>query len=234
MASDQEDQLIVPIIDSHVHIFKESHLDTIGWSRPDGPLRGKHSIEQYKAAAKSAPSLLGAIFVEADRTSHVNDETGWTHALDELDFLSRLARGEPSSENDDDGFSKEDAKLCLAIVPWAPVAAGPAVLEAYLARAAEVAGEAWLKVKGFRYLLQDKPDGTMLKQEFVDAVRLLGRKRFRFEIGVDNHRRGKKQLDEVAELLERVHEGVPDEEKTVFILGEQPIHLLVPSFFNPL
>ena len=216
MASDQDEQLILPIVDSHVHIYNESDLDNLAWSKPGGPLRGQYSIEQYKAAARSAPSLLGAIFVEADRKSHLDDESGWVHPLAELDLLCRLARGQP---NDEDSFVPEDARLCLAIVPWAPLPRGPAVLETYLDRAKDVAGEAWPKVKGFRYLVQDKPDGTLLKQDFIDAVKLLGRRGFCFEIGVDHHRRGKKHLDEAVEFLDRVHDGVPEEEKVVCVIS---------------
>jgi len=83
----------------------------------------------------------------------------------------------------------------------------------------EAAGEAWPKVKGFRYLLQDKPHGTMLEQDFIDSLKLLGRRGFVFEVGVDQHRRGKKQLDEVVEMVDRAHDGVPEDEKVTFILS---------------
>ncbi|KAI9167688.1 amidohydrolase family protein [Paramyrothecium foliicola] len=218
MASEQESKLILPIIDSHIHLFAEADLDTLAWSKPDGPLRGQYSVEQYKAAARSAPSLLGAIFVEADRKSHLDDDSGWTYPLEELDFLSRIARGQPR-EGANDGFAAEDARLCLAIIPWAPIPKGPAILEKFLDRAKEVAGDAWPKVRGFRYLVQDKPDGTLLQQDFIDAVKLLGRRGLVFEIGVDHHRRGKKQLDELVEFLDRVHDGVPSAEQTVLVIN---------------
>ncbi|CAI4215156.1 unnamed protein product [Parascedosporium putredinis] len=99
-----------------------------------------------------------------------------------------------------------------ASIPWP-------TLEKYLEKVQEAAGEAWAKVKGFRYLLQDKPHGTMLTAKFVEGIKYLGKRGFAFEVGVDQHRRGKKQLDELVELISRAHEDVPEDEKTTFVIN---------------
>lgn len=218
--SEDQQQLILPIIDSHIHLYPASELDNLAWCTPDHPLAGQRSVEQYKAATASAPSLLGFICVETDRKHDLEtgaaDGSGWEGPLKEVRWMKRLALGEP---NDGEGHTAEDAKLCLAVIPWAPLPSGPAVLEKYLDLVKEEAGEAWSKVKGFRYLLQDKPHGTMLEDNFIESLKLLGRKGFVFEVGVDQHRRGKKQLEETLEMIGRAHDGVPEEERVTFIIS---------------
>ncbi|KAL6856537.1 hypothetical protein J3F83DRAFT_752892 [Trichoderma novae-zelandiae] len=227
--SSQEDRLILPIIDSHIHIYPESEVPNLAWCSPDHPLSGQFSVDQFKHAARSAPSLLGFVFVEADRrhdlaaiTSGADPEAGWAGPLQEVRWLRRVALGAPL---DGEGHAPEDRGLCLAIVPWAPVPAGEALLERYLARVEEEAGEAWPKIKGFRYLLQDKPHGTMLEDKFIEGLKYLGRRGFSFDVGIDQHRRGRKQLEETVEMIGRAHEGVPDDEKVTFIIN----HLCKPD-----
>lgn len=219
--ADEEQPLVLPIIDSHIHLWPESEQADLAWNSLENPLWGQHSIEQYKSAAKSAPSLLGFIHIEADRKQTEDGEAGWENALAEVRWLKRVALGEP---RDGEGHTAEDKKLCLAIVPWAPMAEGPAALEKYIDRVQEEAGEAWGKVKGFRYLLQDKPHGTMLTDEFIGSLRLLGKKGFSFDVGIDQHRRGKKQLEEAVEMIERAHSGVPEDEQVTFILGMSSLY----------
>lgn len=225
-----DDQLILPIIDSHIHIYPSSEVDTLAWAKPDHPLYGQRSVAEFKAATASCPSLLGFVFVETDRKNNLEtgaaDGSGWEGPLQEIRWLRRVALGLP---REGEGHTPDDKKLCLGIIPWAPLPSGPAALERYLARAEEEAGaEAWAKVKGFRYLLQDKPDGTMLQQDFIDSLKLLGRRGFVFEVGVDQHRRGRKQLDELVELVDRVHDGVAENEKVKLIISmskKKPTHI---------
>lgn len=216
----------VPILDTHIHLYPLAEAPTLAWNHPAHPLWGQRSVAEYKAATASSHDLLaGFVFLETDRANDEADPTpagGWRHPLAEVSFLARIAAGAPRA---DEGHVAGDAALCKGVVPWAPVPAGAAVLEQYLAGVREAwereAGAAtWRTVKGFRYLLQDKPDGVMLQDGFVEGVRLLGRKGFVFDVGVDLHRRGRVQLEEAVELVERAHRGVEDKDKTVFILSE--------------
>ncbi|KAF3062711.1 L-rhamnono-gamma-lactonase [Trichoderma lentiforme] len=231
MASSQDDRLILPIIDAHIHIYPESELSNLAWCTPDHPLAGQFSVDQFKHAARSAPSLLGFIFVETDRKNDLaaitsgddaQAEAGWDGPLKEVRWLKRVALGTPL---EGEGHSPEDKALCLAIVPWAPVPCGEAIMEKYLKRVEEEAGEAWPKIKGFRYLLQDKPHGTMLEDKFIEGLKYLGKRGFVFEVAIDQHRRGRKQLEETVEMIGRAHEGVPDDEKVTFIIN----HLCKPD-----
>lgn len=63
-----------PIVDSHVHLFPRSHLPSLAWYSPDGPLASQHSVDQYRAAAAPASSpVRGFIFLETDRISSVQE-----------------------------------------------------------------------------------------------------------------------------------------------------------------
>ncbi|UKZ83287.1 hypothetical protein TrVFT333_011095 [Trichoderma virens FT-333] len=208
MASSQDDRLILPIIDSHIHIYPESENTNLAWCSPT-------ILWPANSPSTNRKNDLAAI-------TSGDAEAGWDGPLKEVRWLKRVALGTPL---EGEGHSAEDKSLCLAIVPWAPVPCGEAILEKYLARVEEEAGEAWPKIKGFRYLLQDKPHGTMLEDKFIEGLKYLGKRGFVFEVGIDQHRRGRKQLEETVEMIGRAHEGVPDDEKVTFIIN----HLCKPD-----
>ncbi|KAL4968052.1 uncharacterized protein BDV14DRAFT_197285 [Aspergillus stella-maris] len=217
-----------PIVDSHIHLFPESHLPSLAWYNPSepGPLGTSHSVEQYKSASNDASAQLrGFIFLETDRLSTVTETGthGWTHALDEVSFLSRIARGTPIPG---EGHTRDDKSLVLGIVPWAPVPAGPAGLEKYMGLVKARAGndEVWRRVCGVRYLAQDKEAGTMLQKPFIEGLKWLGRQGLTFDLGVDARQGGIWQLEEAVEML-RAYEGV-EEGKSVRIVIN---HLCKPN-----
>lgn len=243
----------VPIIDSHIHLFPASELDTLAWADPSSPLYAQHSLAEYRAAVAPQHDLVsGFVFVEADRKSDALSSSSsasapapgddaWRHALEEVSFLARVASGRPRPG---EGHEPKDSGLCLGIVPWAPLPAGADALGRYVDAVRETcirdggggeAGEAvWAKVKGFRYLVQDKPARTMLAPGFVEGLRLLGRRGLVFDVGVDLHRRGRAQLEEVVEMVDRAHEGVPEGEKVTFILSMVfSCRPFLPSFLLP-
>lgn len=142
--------------------------------------------------------------------------------LVEVSWLKRIALGTP---REGEGHTNDDSKLCLAIIPWAPLPSGAEVLERYVERVKETAGESWGKVRGFRYLVQEKPKGTMLGKGFVEGLKWLGRKGFVFDLGVNQHDGGKWQLEEAVEMIGLAHEGMEkEEEKVTFILSESIPH----------
>lgn len=219
----------IPIIDSHIHLYPEAELDTLAWCTSDSPLAKQHSLEEYKAAISQSPSpVRGFIFVETDRKvdleAGVKDGSGWQYPLQEVNWLKRIALGQPK---DGEGHTKEDAGLCAAYIPWAPLPSGPQALEKYIDLVQKEAGDSWKKVRGFRYLLQDKPDKTCLTDDFIGSLKVLGRKNLVFDVGVNQHDRGRIQLEETVDMIDRAHDGVPENEKVVFILskfGSSPIN----------
>jgi len=210
----------IPIIDAHVHLYPESEIPTIAWCAPDHPLAKQQSVEEYKVASASSPPK-GFIFIEADRKNDleagVKDGSGWEGPLIEVSFLRRIVTGQPK---DGEGHTKEDASLCAAYIPWAPLPSGIRAMEKYIDSVKKEAGDSWPKIRGFRYLLQDKPNDTMLQDHFIESLQLLGLKGLVFELGVDQHRRGRTQLEEVVAMIDRAHDGIPEEDKVVFIISE--------------
>jgi L-rhamnono-1,4-lactonase len=67
----------------------------------------------------------------------------------------------------------------------------------------------------------------MLDEKFIEGVKLLGRRGFSFDVGIDQHRRGKKQLDEVIEFVDRVHDGVPEEERVTLVLSSSLLFFIL-------
>lgn len=216
----------IPILDTHIHLYPESELSTLSWCPPTNPLAGQHAPTEYKAAiSPSNRPFRGAIFVETDRKHDITcTPPNYDGVFDELRWLKRVITGEAK---EGEGHGVEHKGLLAAVVPWAPLPLGKEGLVDYLTQAEEIMGkEAWPKVRGFRYLLQDKPPGTGTTDKFIEGLKELGKRGYSFEVGVDVHRRGRKQLDEALAMVERAHEGVEESEKVVFILN----HLCKPDF----
>lgn len=215
-----EDSRAYPIIDSHIHLFPESELETLAWCKPSDPLHKQHSLDEYTAASSSSSALEGFIFLETDRKNDLElgekDGSGWQMPLKEVDWLKRIALGTP---RDGEGHSEDHKKLCLAIIPWAPLPSGEEVLARYVEEVKKHAEGSFPKIRGFRYLLQDKPKGTALTDKFIGSLKWLGKNGYVFDVGVDQHTGGKWQLEEAAQMIEKAHEGVAEEAKVTFIIS---------------
>ncbi|POS86899.1 hypothetical protein EPUL_001667 [Erysiphe pulchra] len=228
----RNDEISIPIIDSHIHLYPSTELDDIAWFSTSSPLHQQQSIDQYVSATKSIPPHLshaGFIFLEVDRKHDLSalgpddNYSGWEMPLKEVEFAKRVALGIPLTG---EGHSAAQAKLCRAIIPWAPVPCGEHVLDQYLIQVKKHAGESFSKIRGFRYLVHDKPRGVMLGDDFIKGLKWLGRNKFAFDLGIDQNRRGKWQLEEAVEMIEKAHEGVDPQDKVRIIIN----HLCKPNF----
>jgi len=210
-----------PIIDSHIHLYPASELSTLRWADASHPLHSQQSLTEYNAATGRPKNLEGFIFIEADRKHDLSKptaSTGWEMPLKEVEWIKRIVDGTP---REGEGHEKEDAKSCLAIVPWAPVPLGVEGMEKWVDEVKKrTEPEVLEKIRGFRYLVQDKPKGTMLKKEFIEALKWMGKKGYAFDLGVDQKGGGRWQLEEAVEMLEKVHEGVEEREKVTVIISE--------------
>nr|RBQ95568.1 hypothetical protein FVER53263_20959 [Fusarium verticillioides] len=219
----------IPVIDSHIHLFPASETSSLAWYTNDHPLAGQHSVDQYREATTSEPFLAGFIFVETDRKNDLKsgelNGSGWMEPLNELAWIKRIALGQPRPG---EGHTTEDKGLCLGFVLWAPLPGTADSMKLYLLKAKEAAGLAWSKVKGFRYLLQDKLEGTMLQDTFIENTKVLGRRGFTFDVCIDMHRRGQQQIKDLVEFAKLARDNVPENEKVVLILD----HLCKPDMSN--
>lgn len=193
-------------IDSHIHLYAAKHIPDLAWTGElpaDHPLSRQNSVSEYRAATSAPQNLKGFIFLETDRKSSL-DPDHWDHALDEVSFLDRIVRDSPFPG---EGYGNKDGSLVKAIVPWAPVPLGPKGLSAYMAKLRERCGDdTWKRVRGVRYLLQDKSMEVMRSENLANGLRWLGERSFTFDLGVDARSVGMEQLQEAVKLLERVYQ----------------------------
>ncbi|CAK7267503.1 L-rhamnono-gamma-lactonase [Sporothrix epigloea] len=227
------------IVDAHVHLWDADAIDGLSWLKPGDHLYRQSTVRDYVNAVNNQPDSeggeeensdkdgqeklpppgprVGYIFIECDRKNGNGED--WTGALDEVAYLRRVVEAEAEAAT---SASSTQAR-CLAIVPWAPIPSGPEVLARYLEQVEETAGPiVWPRIRGFRYLVGHQPHGTMLTDEFVESLRLLGRRGFSFDLGIDQHRRGRTQMAETVALVEKLHgpaSGTPENEKVVLIIN---------------
>ncbi|KAE8379271.1 amidohydrolase family protein [Aspergillus bertholletiae] len=228
----------IPIVDSHIHLFPASHLPTLAWYDPESPLGSQHSVGEYRLATSSTSAtsdtsdptyLRGFIFLETDRISSIEEDgKGWSHALDEVSLLTRIITGTPVPG---EGHHDKDRHLCLGFVPWAPVPGGSAALQKYmgLMRERTKTEDVWKKLRGVRYLFQDKPKGVMLQDDVIEGLKWLGREKLVFDLGVDARQGGFWQLREAIEMMRRAYDGVEEDEKVVIVIN----HLCKPNLRLP-
>ncbi|RMZ76018.1 hypothetical protein DV738_g5142, partial [Chaetothyriales sp. CBS 135597] len=194
-----------PIIDSHIHLFAGHHIPCLNWTAelPIGHVLNRgNTIADYLAATAGVHNLKGFIFIETDCKSGLA-EADWQYSLDEVAFLARIAEGRPLPN---EGHEPADSSLVLGVVPWAPIPAGTDALSHYVERAVHAfSSEKRHLIKGFRYLLQDKPRGVALEPSFIQSLRWLGEHGYSFDLGVDARSAGLHQLDEACRMMDLVY-----------------------------
>ncbi|KAL9023842.1 MAG: hypothetical protein Q9196_006937 [Gyalolechia fulgens] len=215
------------IIDSHVHLYPRSEIQSLAWCSKGHPLHDQYSVEEYLEASNelttiSDQRLRGFVFIETDRESALEAEAGWEGPFREIDWIKRIADG---TSRPGEGHGPQHAHLCLGIVLWAPLPSGSEVMSRYVDRAKDRAGSTWQLVKGFRYLVQDKPAGTMLSNGFIDALKWMGCNGYAFDLGVDARSGGLWQLSEAVEMMAKAHSGASDENRVVVVIN----HLCKPD-----
>ncbi|KAJ9662930.1 L-rhamnono-gamma-lactonase [Neophaeococcomyces mojaviensis] len=222
-----DQQTEFPVIDSHIHLYAASHLKDLAWAStlpPSHVLNRQNSLQEYRLATKSCRNLLGFVFVETDRKSGLQEHE-WEHAIEEIEFLTRIKSGIPV---EGEGHTISDKSLLLGVVAWAPVPAGPQPLEAYLARADAALGP-WKEEKllrGYRYLVQDKPRGTQLQPEFNQSLHVLENSGCpTFDLGVDFRQGGHWQLLEAVEMLNNFYSSSTGSPRLKIIVN----HLCKPN-----
>ncbi|KAK9472179.1 uncharacterized protein V1510DRAFT_155409 [Dipodascopsis tothii] len=185
------------VVDSHVHLYSRSHLAELAWMTPGHALARDCRLAEYVADARGLPpgrDLAGIVFVEADRVQSAAD---WSGPENEFAFAGRCLRGQLAP---DEGPNAH-ADLVVGVVPWAPLPQGPAAMEAFVAALKERDAVAFESVKGFRYLVQDKPPGVMTAPAFVESLRWMGERGLAFDVGIDLHRAGPGQFVEAVAMV---------------------------------
>ncbi|KAK3723161.1 L-rhamnono-gamma-lactonase [Vermiconidia calcicola] len=222
------------VVDSHIHLWPEETANETGhaWMTPGMPLAMPHLLSDYYRASGQGyysgdvdTRVSGVVYIETDvrYDTHSDDVATFVKGpLDEIAFLRRVVEG---------AYDERDSDMLLGIVPWAPMDRPPSVLKEYLRLAELRAGErAWARVKGFRFLLQSIHDQEsfaqlVLSNDFISNLKELGKRRFSFDVGVDQRSGGIWQLELVARATQLAHQDVAEDEKVVFVIN----HLCKPN-----
>ncbi|KAI0461279.1 hypothetical protein LJB42_000945 [Komagataella kurtzmanii] len=194
------------VIDSHVHLYtKENALD-LSWMTPESPLCGDHQVVQYAETVKnSAYKVEGLVFIEVD----VKYSTDWRYAVKEYGYVV-------------DQFQSAKEFKVFGLIPWAPLNEGVGSLTQFVEKLKVCKGEfAFQKYcKGFRYLVQDKPSGTMIKRPFIESLNWLSDNGFVFDLGIDLRCGGLWQFEEAIEMCKQT--------RCRLIMN----HLTKPDYYN--
>lgn len=177
-------------------------------------------------------AFKGFVFIETDRRYTVpsqeaienNDTTAlresWQWTLEEFDFVYRV--------------SQED-ELVRGIVSWAPMNLGVPAMERYwslLELEGKDGNDRRKMLKGFRYLVQDKPRGTISEPGFVEAMEWVWRKGLVVEIGIDVRSGGIEQLEEAVWAIKHIvlKNDIPAE-TGAFVISARSLSLFCSCYF---
>ncbi|KAI4720482.1 hypothetical protein E4T48_03193 [Aureobasidium sp. EXF-10727] len=224
-----------PILDSHIHLWPASATDANGHAWMTDPtfiLSKQHILSDYTTASSSHPPTA-VIYVETDRRlqppSPSSPLDSWaSEPIKELQFLRSIVEGE---------YGAEASTLLQGIVAWAPLHQGPQVFSQWLKIAEQTSGsKTWERIKGFRFLLQAISSKTsfenlVLSDEFISILHSFsqGQKKFTFDVGIDQRSGGTWQLETFTQVLEKLYDDVPEDEKPVLVLN----HMCKPDYPSP-
>lgn len=195
------------------------------------PLAKPHLLLDYCKASKlddahsKEYAVDGVVYIETDvrYDPPSGDVSNWAKGpLDEVTFLRKMVEGK---------YGQKESDLLLGLVPWIPMDQPTSTVEQYLQLAEQAAGkETWRRVKGFRFLLQAIKDEQKFRalvssEAFIENLKLLGRRGFAFDIGVDENSAGVWQLEAMAQAMAVSHQNVAESQKVVFIIN----HLCKPK-----
>ncbi|KAK6335061.1 hypothetical protein TWF718_010503 [Orbilia javanica] len=192
------------IIDSHIHLWREEDIPTFGWLTPQNPVYGSaYDVPKYLKCISGVPSSYsGFVFVEVDRKYEnpkdpSEDLECWKWVLEEYRYVLGLSK------------NPEYGHLVRGIVQWAPVHLGRDAMERYQKCLEAVDKEIYGDedhglLVGYRFLIQDKPQGTITPPHFREGLEFIRDTGKTFDVGVDCNRHTLWQIEEAVPVLKSV------------------------------
>ncbi|ODQ81664.1 hypothetical protein BABINDRAFT_159926 [Babjeviella inositovora NRRL Y-12698] len=213
------------VIDSHSHLFTNNNLENLTWmtTGTGNPLERNNNLDEYLFfnVFKQGPSLTsteaiepdiqGLVFLETDIKNELGmGYKGWKRPIDEYSYILRIIHGQelpeelvlPFKVTPSKDYVRLKQSFVKGVMPWAPIPEGAAKIAeyvTYVTAEAEKYGDSHLK--GFRYLLQDKPKQTMTQPGFVESLKWLGEHNYVFDVGIDLRSAGMWQFQEFESIL---------------------------------
>lgn len=182
------------IIDSHIHLYEEKGSYELRWMSPGHKLQSDHTEKEYlENDEQLGPDfrLEGYVVIEADaETRDQAGPEGWEPSIEECKFFFESELSRPGSR-------------MLGAMPWAPMVDGKDAVNEYHTQLVHSMAPNGALIKGYRYLVQDKPDGRLLLPQFIESFQWLADNDLVFDMGIDAHLRGFRQFDELEEMLKK-------------------------------
>ncbi len=197
-------------IDTHVHLYGTPQLKNLAWMKEseNSPLNSSHTIDKYITDASDIDNLdiEGIIFIEVDVKSSVTtipQEQGWELPIEEYAMIGRIISGKLDPNEGES--NKKTRNLIKGFIPWAPIPLGKEAVDKYITLLKNKDKECYQFVKGFRYLVQDKPPKTMLQDKFIESLNWISENGFVFDLGIDVHNPngGLWQFEEAFEMFSK-------------------------------
>eukprot|EP01117_Protostelium_nocturnum_P016608 TRINITY_DN6613_c0_g1_i1.p1 TRINITY_DN6613_c0_g1~~TRINITY_DN6613_c0_g1_i1.p1 ORF type:complete len:353 (+),score=108.51 TRINITY_DN6613_c0_g1_i1:113-1171(+) len=208
----------VNIVDTHIHLWPQSHIaNGINWMSESKPcsLYKQLCVNEYVDCLPSQHNVSSFIFVEADRRYNEEVDQDWSEHCREFEYACQVAEG-GKNNTQGEGFNGENGKMIVGYVAWAPINKGSSVCDQYLQKLLQVKNSDPSLLKGFRYLIQDKPDGSFLSEKFIEGVQWCGKNNFHFEICLDYQNRGELHIQEAAQLVKKVNQD--SQQQTLLVI----------------
>lgn len=192
------------VIDSHAHLFAKQNLKLLKFDETH-PLHSDFGLDEYlKYSENQKFQIEGLVFIETDPIADLSKGLeGCEYPIEEYLYVTRNITGKLLPGEGEPSDLKQ--RFIKAIVPWAPIPLGVHLLKNYIEilKSRSLVDEFSL-VKGFRYLVQDKPPNTMIQSNFVQALKWLDDNNFVFDWGIDLRSGGLWQFEETIEVLRQV------------------------------
>lgn len=186
------------VFDSHIHILSLKNQAILKW-HGDHPLNKQCRLEEYLEQSQDDRfEIVGIVAIEFDPVVEMSTLAGCLGGIEEYHYFSRVINGTLA---EDEG-SNDYKHLLKAVVPWAPIPNGPEFLSRYVDQMAP--SNTFGFIKGFRYLVQDKPLGTMLGSGFIESLKWLESHDYVFDWGIDLRSGGSWQFEESLEVFRQV------------------------------
>lgn len=205
------------VIDSHIHVLALKNQHILKW-HGDHPLNKQCRLEEYLEQSKNEHiDIDGVVVIEFDPAADLDKGIeGCQNSIEEYKYVSRIIDGTLDPEEG----SNKWKQMIKAYVPWAPMPLGAKVLQEFVEKLKSSANN-FNYIKGFRFLLQDKPPKVMLQPNFIEALKWLEQNNFIFDWGIDLRSGGLWQFEESIELFKQVP-------NVKYIIN----HLTKPSYTN--
>ncbi|CAH6723310.1 L-rhamnono-gamma-lactonase [[Candida] jaroonii] len=178
------------VIDSHIHLSSLANQRLLKW-QGDHVLNKNCRLEDY--VEENSLEVDGIIIIEFSALNTENHQG----TIDEYKYYSRVIQGTLDGEEG----SNDLKHLVKAVIPWVPMNEGADKVESYIENYKD---DSFPYVKGFRYLLQDKPPQVMTTPQFISSLKYLDDNNFTFDWGIDLRCGGWWQFEETLEVFQKV------------------------------